>query len=41
MKVKWYIDSIWEVVDEDYVQLYKGSLADCQAFIDLTERGYL
>lgn len=41
MKVRWYIDFIYEVIDEDYNQLYKGSLSDCEAFISLTERGYL
>jgi len=45
-KVKWYIDDQWEVVtlnDDtgDCVRHFKGSLADCEAWIRLTESDHL
>jgi hypothetical protein len=44
-KVKWYIDDEWEVVTLDNagycVRHFKGSLADCEAWIRLTESGHL
>lgn len=41
-KVKFYMDNEYEVLNtESYEIEFQGSLADCEAWIKLTERGYL
>lgn len=40
-RVQFYQDDDFEVVDKDYNQLFKGCLADCEAYIRLKESGYL
>lgn len=41
MKVRPYTNLEYEVIDENYNHLFKGSLADCEAFIRLTEGGHM
>ena len=40
-RVRFYQDSDYEVIDELGTQQYRGSLADCEAWIRLTEEGKL
>lgn len=43
-KVRFFQDTTWEVysVEEECVQShFQGSLTDCEAWIRLTERGYM
>lgn len=35
------MDSAYEVVDEDFETMFQGSLSDCEAWIRLTEKGYM
>jgi hypothetical protein len=41
MKVQFYQDQTYEVINSEGESLFQGSLADCEAFIRLTEGGYL
>lgn len=40
-RVQFYQDDEYEVLDKYYNQVFKGSLADCEAWIRLTKEGYL
>jgi hypothetical protein len=38
-KVRFYMNSEYEVIDEEGNSQFQGSLADCEAWIRLTEEG--
>ena len=40
-KVRFFQDSTYQVLDEADNTMFQGSLADCEAWIRLTEKGYL
>ena len=40
-KVRLYQDDYYEVIDKEGKQQFKGGLADCIAWIQLTDKGYL
>jgi len=39
-KVRFYQDNIYEVIDTDGDSQYQGSLSDCNAWLQLNDRGY-
>lgn len=41
MRVRIYMDNVWEVVDYYDKQLFKGSIADCEAFVRLKKEGHI
>lgn len=40
-QVRFYQDNIYEVIEFGYSAVFQGTLADCKAWIDLHEKGYL
>ena len=40
-KVRFYINDTYEVIDEDGYSHYQGSLSDCNAWLQLNDKGYL
>jgi len=41
-RVEWYMDNTYRVIEIETEQtVFKGSLSDCEAFIRLTEKGYM
>lgn len=41
-KVEFYMDNEYNIIDTDHnISVFKGTLPECDAWINLTENGYL